>query len=338
MPVKGKRVPLIHIDGVGEYECPDDDTILRAALRAGFGFPYGCNTGSCGNCRFQLLEGAVEHLRADSPAWTDRDRKRGRWLGCQARPHQDCRVKVRLDPDAVTSHPPVSMRGRLTDVVQISHDISEFAFELDGPDGFEPGQYALIQLEGVSAARSYSMCNLPGTGEWRFQIKHVPGGEATEVLFGSLRPGDSVGIDGPYGLAYLREDRPGDLLLVAGGSGLSPMMSIARAATTRPALSDRQINFFYGGRRPSDVCTEPLLAQLPGYGDRLTHVAAISESSNGWRGPTGFIHEVVRDHLGERLTEHEIYFAGPPLMTEAMQAMLHEAGVAPEHMHFDEFF
>lgn len=331
-------MPLIHIDGVGEYECADDDTILRSALRAGLGFPYACNTGSCGNCRFQLIDGAVDHLRADPPAWTDRDRQRGRWLGCQACPRQDCCIKVRLDAEAVPPHPPVSRRGRLTDVVQITHDISEFGFALDGPDDFVAGQYALIQLEGVDSTRSYSMCNLPGTGEWRFQIKRVPGGAATRVLFDELRPGDRVGIDGPYGLAYLREDRPGNLLLVAGGSGLSPMISIARAAAASSALSDREITFFYGCRRPWDMCAEPMLAQLPGFGARLTHVAAISDPSNGWKGPSGFIHEVVKDQLGERLGEFEVYFAGPPPMTKAMQTMLHIAGVPSDRMHFDEFF
>jgi toluene monooxygenase electron transfer component len=238
----------------------------------------------------------------------------------------------------VPPYSPVPRRGRLTEVVEITHDLSEFGFALDGPDDFRPGQYALIYLEGVNGARSYSMCNLPGTGEWRFQIKRVPGGAATGVLFDDLRPGDSVGIDGPFGHAYLREDRPGPLLLAAGGSGLSPMISIARAAAASPALSDREINFFYGGREACDLCAEPMLAQLPCFGERLTHVAAVSEPSNGWRGPRGFIHEVVKKSVGDRLTEFEVYFAGPPPMAQAMQVMLHEAGVAPNRMHFDEFF
>jgi len=331
-------LPLVEIDGVGKFECADDDTILRAALRAGLGFPYACNTGSCGTCRFQMLEGAVEHLREDPPAWNDRDRARGRWLGCQARPEKDCCIKVRLDPDAVPPHPPVPMRGRLTDVVQITHDISEFGFELDGPDDFLPGQYALIDLEKVHGTRAYSMCNLPGTGEWRFQIKHVPGGAATEILFNKLRPDASVRIDGPYGHGYLREDRPGNLLLVAGGSGLSPMVSIARAAAASPALADREIKFFYGGRCPSDIGTEPMRAQLTTLGERVSHVVATSEPSMDWTGPSGFIHEVVREHMGERLSDFEAYFAGPPPMVQAMQAMLHQAGVAPDRMHFDEFF
>jgi toluene monooxygenase electron transfer component len=329
-------LPLVDIEGADVVECADGDTILRAALRWGVGFPYGCNVGACGNCRFQLVGGAVEHLRTDPPAWTDRDRERGRWLGCQARPLEDCRVKVRLDP--APPHRPVRMRGRHTEVRQITHDMVEFAFALEGPDDFLPGQYALFHLEGVEGARPYSMCNLPGSGEWRFQIKRVPGGAATGVLFDDLRLGDPVVIDGPYGHGYFRADRPGNLLLVAGGSGLSPMISIARAATTSADLSDREIHFYFGGRQPHDLCAEPMLAELPGYGRCLTHVAAVSEPSPEWTGPAGFIHEVVRDRLAERLAEFEVYFAGPPPMVKATQLMLHEAGVGSERMHFDEFF
>ncbi len=328
----------ITIEGNGAFACAETDTLLRAALRSGLGFPYTCNTGSCGDCRFALMEGAVEHVRRDAPAWTDRDRKRGRWLGCQAQALDDCTIKVRLDPEMVPLHRPTRMTGRLTEIVEVTHDIGEFAFALDGPDAFLPGQYALIELVGVRGGRPYSMANLPGDGEWRFQVKRVPGGEVTSILFDELRPGDSVGIDGPYGHAYLREDQPRDLLLVAGGSGLSPMVSIARAAAASAALSGRAIHFLYGGRQPRDICGEPMLMELPGYGDRLTYLAAISEQSDGWHGPTGFIHEVVQEAFGDRLDNLEIYFAGPSAMAQAMQSMLHEAGVSSEHTHFDEFY
>lgn len=329
---------IITIEGDTAFDVVETDTILRGALRSGLGFPYTCNTGSCGDCRFALIEGAVEHLRLDAPAWSDRDRERNRWLGCQALALGDCTIKVRLDPEMVPLHRPTRMSGKLAEVVEVTHDISEFAFAIDGPDDFRPGQYALIELEGVRGGRPYSMSNLPGAGEWRFQIKRVPGGEATSVLFDALWRGDSVGIDGPYGHAYLREDRPRDLLLVAGGSGLSPMVSIARAAATSPALSDRAIHFLYGGRQPRDICGEPMLMDLPGYGKRVTYQAAISEEADGWAGPTGFIHEVARDLYGDRLDDFEIYFAGPSAMAQAMQTMLREAGVPAEHTHFDEFY
>ena len=61
--------------------CEEGDTVLRAALRAGLGFPYECNVGACGNCCFELLEGQVEHLRVDPPGLTEKDRRRRRYFG-----------------------------------------------------------------------------------------------------------------------------------------------------------------------------------------------------------------------------------------------------------------
>ena len=216
------------------FTCDDDDTILRAALRAGLAFPYECNVGSCGNCRFELVEGEVEHLRKDSPAYTERDVQRKRWLGCQANPHGDCTIKVRLADHYKPHILPVRTKGTLTHMHDLTHDIREFRFKLDVPVKFLPGQYALLSVTGVEGARAYSMGNVTADGaEWHFQIKRVPNGAATGELFDRIKIGETIGLDGPYGMAYLREDSPRDILCLAGGSGLSPMVSIARGESSR---------------------------------------------------------------------------------------------------------
>ncbi len=76
-----------------EYDCTDD-TIMRAATRIGLGFPYECNVGECGNCRFELLEGEVTYLRPNPPGVNERDAQRNRYLGCQALPKGDCKINV----------------------------------------------------------------------------------------------------------------------------------------------------------------------------------------------------------------------------------------------------
>ena len=61
-------MPQISVKGTDiAWSCEPGDTVMRSALRAGLGFPYECNVGSCGNCRFDLLEGDIEELRKEPP-------------------------------------------------------------------------------------------------------------------------------------------------------------------------------------------------------------------------------------------------------------------------------
>lgn len=325
-------------DSETAFDCASDDTILRAALRAGVGMSYSCNVGSCGNCRFELIEGGVHHRREDSPAWSGKDRKRNRWLGCQAAPGGDCTIKFRQDPGAVPLHAPVRRKGVLLDRKMLNHDIGEFAIKIDGDPAFLPGQYALLGLEGIEGERVYSMCNLPEGEIWRFQIKRVPGGAATTKLFDVLQPGDSLGIDGPYGQAHLREDSARDIVLLAGGSGLSPMVSIARGALAQPGHEARKVHFFFGGRAPRDIAAAGFLKEIADPRFRL--ISAISDpgQAEGWTGPLGFIHEVAVAELGDALRDAEIYFAGPPAMAAAIGQSLAARGVPQGQVHFDEFY
>ena len=74
---------------------------------------------------------------------------------------------------------------------------------------------------------------------------------------------------------------------------------------------------------------------------RIHYHPAISPGPNiddGWSGVRGFVHDVADELFGMRLAECEVYFAGPPLMGEAMQKMLHARGVPPEQIHFDQFY
>jgi toluene monooxygenase electron transfer component len=320
-----------------------DDTILRAALRQGLGFPYECNVGSCGNCRFDLIEGEVAHDRVDAPAWTDRDRQRKRYLGCQSRPLSDCKIKVNLRDHYKSLHKPVRTEARLFETEDVTHDIREFRFRLADPAPFLPGQYALLYVPGVTGGRAYSMCNITDDGaEWHFQIKLVPGGAATPRLFRELGLGDTIKVDGPYGMAYLREDAPRDVLCLAGGSGLSPMISIARGFAQSEKLAGRHLHFIYGGRGARDICGEPMLQCLPGYGERIFYHPAVSAPENDpettWTGRVGFVHAVAQEMHGEKLPEFEVYFAGPPPMAEAVQKMLVEMKVPQAQAHFDQFY
>lgn len=338
-------MPNIAVAGTeASFTCSPDDTVLRAALRSGLGFPYECNVGSCGNCRFELLSGEIKHERESPPGLTEKDRQKGnRYLGCQAHALSECQIKVRLFDRYKSLHRPKRTHSTLIETIAVTHDITEFRFRLAEPALFLPGQYALLTLPGVEGRRAYSMCNVTADGaEWHFLIKRVPRGAGSEHLFGAVKIGDSFEMDGPYGMAYLREDAPRDILCLAGGSGLSPMISITRGAAESPVLAGRKVHFLYGGRGARDICGEPMLQALPGFGTRIHYEACASrpedDPQNVWGGRSGLIHEVTREIFGERLKEFETYFAGPPAMAKAMQLMLYEMKVPQDQVHFDQFY
>ena len=177
--------------------------------------------------------------------------------------------------------------------------------------------------------------------EWHFQIRRVPHGQGSHTLFDRMAIGDEIGLDGPYGLAHLRTDSPRDIVCVAGGSGLAPMISIARGAAEAGMLNGRKLHFLYGARTPRDVCGESMLSELPGFGTaiRFTPVVSLPQDGGEWNGRTGYVHDALSDALSQPFTDHEFYFAGPPPMTQALQELLMLGHKVPfGQIHFDRFF
>ena len=213
------------------FEQQEGDTLLRAALRAGVGLSYECNSGGCGGCKFELLQGEVETLWADAPGLNERDKRRGRHLACQCRAKGPVSIKASTGKEYVPKVVPQRHKAQLVGSSDITHDLREFRFRSTGGANFLPGQFAMLDLAGLDASRAYSLSNTANDdGEWHFQVRRVPHGKGTHVLFDKLACGDEIGLDGPYGVAWLRTESPRDIVCVAGGSGLAPMVSIARGA------------------------------------------------------------------------------------------------------------
>ena len=337
-------MPIISIANTStSFECTSDDTIVRAALRAGIGIPYECNVGGCGTCKVELIEGRIDSAWPAAPALSERDRTKNRVLGCQAHPMEDCTIKVRTADQYLPIHRPRRFLGALAATRDITHDIREFHLRMLDSLPFLPGQYALLSLPGVAGQRAYSMSNATSEDDatvWQFQIKRVPAGQGTTVIFDRLRPGDQIGVDGPFGSAYLREECPRDVVCISGGSGISPMLSIARAMMRSPAMASRKLHFFYGGRTRRDLCGESELRELPGFAERLFYHSSLSiaDEDASWTGHVGFVHENVLPTIGGNPPDYEYYFAGPPAMTQATQRLLMQSKVPLTQMHFDQFY
>lgn len=328
-----------------------EDSLLRAALRAGFDFPYECSVGGCGACRFDLLDGPMATLWEQAPGLSERDRRRGKRLACQSLPLGDCTIRVRPAGSEPSGLPAAQrLRATLLSRRAITPDLSEFTYRLSADPGFRAGQYALLYPPGVQGARAYSFSDAPGepadAGIWRFMIRRVPGGRGSNALFDQVSPGDVIDLDGPYGHAWLRSadaDHPRDVVCVAGGSGLGPMLSVARGVLAEAATaSARRVHFFLGLRTQAELGAAAEVESLGG-GDRLQLTTVLSNPTEGlaWSGPTGFVHhqvEATLTALGRPSDAYDHYFAGPPPMVEAVQELLMVRRRVPfGQIHFDRF-
>lgn len=328
----------VSIEGVPSFEVNEGDTILSAALRANVGFPYDCSSGGCGGCRFEVVSGEVGELWADAPGLSPRDRKKGKLLACQCLAKSDLEIKVRTGDEYLPAVPPLRLDGVVVSTRDVTHDMREITIKTSAPARFMPGQYALLSLDGLARPRAYSMSNLPNDeGIWHFIIRRVPGGVFTNRLFDSVTPGERIKLDGPYGMAWLRPDAGREVLCISGGSGLAPMLSIARGASTVNSVG--RIHFFFGARTAQDVFNPNELDFMSSTTVASTSKVVLSNPDSSWTGPSGFVHEVVEKELGDRLEELEIYLAGPPAMVDAVQEMLFLRHKVPvEQVHLDRFF
>lgn len=324
-----------------EFDCSRDDTILRAGLRVGLGLAYECNVGACGSCKFDLLEGEVEDLFPDASGIRPKERQKGKRLACQCRPLSACKIKIRTGDEYVSQYKPRPQIVRLAKKTEVTHDIVEFTFEADTRAEFIHGQYAMLACDALPQPRAYSMSNGPNPeGRWQFIIRKVPNGTFTQYLFEHAKVGDQFRIDAPYGIAHLNTAADRQIVGIAGGSGLAPVLSIMRGAQEKRKKFGKPI-MLYGARTPRDIPAHPEIDFYNSQDFVFAPVVSDSESAetSGWTGDIGFVHEFIGKKLSGSLTDYEFYLAGPPPMIEAaVRLLMVEHKIPNNQIHFDRFF
>jgi len=328
----------IQIEGGAAFDvAADEDSLLRGALRAGAGFPYECGVGGCGNCRFELVSGEMRDLWPDAPGLNARERRRGRRLACQSLPLSDCVIRVRC---AEEYRPPVATRrrqARLTRRREIAPGMAEFTFTTEAPAEFLPGQYAIFHPPGVEGPRAFSMSNLPNdAGEWRFIIRKVAQGAGSAAMFERLGEGDPCLLDAPYGGAYFQPDTRREIICIGGGSGVGPVVSVARAALQQ---GDANVRLFEGARTEADLCAPALFDRAELRALDYAPTLSAEPADSGWSGARGFVHAEVERALASAPEQCDFYFAGPPPMIDALQDLLLIRWKTPiAQIHYDKFF
>jgi ferredoxin-NADP reductase len=236
--------------------------------------------------------------------------------------------------------------GRLTwrvaDVVDVRAETPRartLVLDVPGWAGHRAGQHVDIRLtaeDGYQTERSYSISSAPDGTRIAVTVLRVEDGEVSPYLTGELRPGDQIELRGPVGGYFVWEPaQGGPLLLVAGGSGLAPLMAMIRL---RAAVgSDAETLLLVSSRGWEDVLYRAELERLAGGGLTLVHTLTAFRPP-GW---TGYARRVDADMLAEvgpdPAAQPHAFVCGPTPFVEAVAEALVTLGHEPRRIKTERF-
>ena len=207
------------------------------------------------------------------------------------------------------------------------------------PFTFVPGQFLNVAfwIGGARMNRSYSISSSPTQREYvDLTVRREPRGAVSRHIVDLLKVGDQIEAGGPVGKFTFTGTEADSIVLIAGGVGITPMMSITRYLTERSWAGD--IFFIYVCRTPADFIFADEVAALQRVNPKL-HVAVTMSKPEGtdWKGPRGRITKELLTQTVPNLASRRIHLCGPPSMMDAIKAILTELGVPPDHVKTEAF-
>lgn len=333
--------------------------------------------GTCGLCRVSDVTGSGDPLPTEKARLTPAELRAGERLACQVVVRADTGVSVpaeilstrmlRCRVSSTRSVTPLIKEivldlpegeafdfhaGNFVQINAPAYELDFSSIELADAHRAQWKKLGLDRLRVQSdepVSRAYSVASRPqDAGRIVLNIRlatpppAVPGsspGVVSSWLFG-LKAGETVEVAGPYG-HFGAQDTGREMVFIGGGVGMAPLRAIIFDQLERLGTR-RRISFWYGARSRGELFYVDEFDALAARHPNFTWTPALSEPAAGddWQGATGFVHDVafkayLEDHPAPE--ECEYYLCGPPLMIEAVYAMLDECGVEPGSIFNDDF-
>jgi ferredoxin-NADP reductase len=225
-------------------------------------------------------------------------------------------------------------------LVEESAHAKTIVLDRSGWPGHVAGQHVDVRLtaeDGYQAERSYSIASAPEDPQLALTVERIADGEVSTYLVDELRPGDELEVRGPVGGHFTwRVEDGGPLLLIAGGSGLVPLMAMLRHRAAQKAIIDTRL--LASSRSWEDLLYRDELTKMSREDDVTAQFTLTRVTPPGW---TGFDRRVDADMLtvfGPRVSEQpRIFVCGPTAFVETVADALVGIGHPPRAIHAERF-
>nr|WP_320134643.1 hybrid-cluster NAD(P)-dependent oxidoreductase [uncultured Amphritea sp.] len=231
---------------------------------------------------------------------------------------------------------------RCVKVIQETWDVRTFCFMSEQPVMyfFKPGQFVTLELEinGEMVMRSYTISSSPSVPySFSITVKRDPNGLVSSWLHDNMKEGDELAVHGPVGLFNCIDFPAKKVLLLSGGVGITPMMSMARWWFDTNA--DVDITFVHSARTPQDIIYPRELDHMSSrVGNFALHLISEKiESGQAWHGYRGYLDQTKLDIIAPDFMEREVFCCGPAPYMNAVKALLKNNNFDMSHYHEESF-
>ena len=231
--------------------------------------------------------------------------------------------------------------GTLAEIVQETPRVASLYFDVPEWQGHLAGQHVDVRLtaeDGYVAERSYSIASAPEEARVALTVERLDDGEVSPYLVGELRVGDRLELRGPIGGFFVwSADDVRPLFLVAGGSGVVPLMAMLRHRAK--ARGEAPTRLLYSSRTLSDVIYRDELDSLASAGDGVAVYHTLTrEKPEGWKGFTRRVDQAMMHEVAWPTEQMPaVYICGPTTFVEAAASLLVSMGYSPISIKTERF-
>jgi len=257
--------------------------------------------------------------------------------------------KIRHEPSRYQKNDPATGKIRwfgrlvLAQVENLTHNVKTFRFKplVEGeiPFDYLPGQFLTLHIApgGMPIKRSYTIASTP---TWRDRIeitvKREDHGLVSRWLHDELKLGEEVCLEAPNGTFVFTGQEAESVVLIGGGVGITPMMSVVRYLTEKSWRG--QVSLILGFRTPRDFIFRHEIAQLESQNPNLSVTVTMSKpGAESWSGPVGRIGAALLASAVSDIAKRRVHICGPAEMMEATKTALLELGVASAKIKTEAF-
>jgi ferredoxin-NADP reductase/Fe-S-cluster-containing hydrogenase component 2 len=231
----------------------------------------------------------------------------------------------------------------LTDVADATHNVKTFRFRpRDGgqiPFDYLPGQFLTLHVApgGILTRRSYTIASTPTWREWiEITVKREDHGLVSRWLHDELKVGDQIETEAPNGTFCFTGTEAESVVLIGGGVGITPMMSVVRYLTDTRWTGT--VHLILSFRSPRDFIFRNELGELQARNENLSLTVTMSQpQGEPWSGAVGRVDAALLVAAVPEIPKRRVHLCGPPSMMEAIKGVLAELGVPEPQIKTEAF-